>query len=88
MLYSQTYPFYVLLFSQVGPKQKEFSVKDKENYDFKPQETVSNISAIYLNLKDSDQFCQAVFQDQRSYTPELFKQVKKFVGRHSDMIKF
>uniref|UniRef100_A0A0B7A894 Ubiquitin conjugation factor E4 A n=1 Tax=Arion vulgaris TaxID=1028688 RepID=A0A0B7A894_9EUPU len=58
----------------VGPKQKEFSVKDKENYDFKPQETVLNISAIYLNLQNSDQFCQAVFQDQRSYTPDLFKQ--------------
>jgi ubiquitin conjugation factor E4 A len=58
----------------VGPKQKEFTVKDKENYDFKPQETVLNISAIYLNLQSSDQFCQAVFQDQRSYTAHLFQQ--------------
>ncbi|BFZ02587.1 hypothetical protein BsWGS_05626 [Bradybaena similaris] len=58
----------------VGPKQKELSVKDKENYDFKPQETVLNISAIYLNLQTSDHFCQAVFQDQRSYTPQLFQQ--------------
>ncbi|GFS09230.1 ubiquitin conjugation factor E4 A [Elysia marginata] len=58
----------------VGPKQKEFIVKDKENFDFKPQETVSNILAIYLNLQGSELFCKAVFEDQRSYTPELFSQ--------------
>ena len=39
------------LLSQVGPKQREFSVKDKTAFDFKPQELVSNICAIYLHLQ-------------------------------------
>ncbi|XP_035829834.1 ubiquitin conjugation factor E4 A isoform X2 [Aplysia californica] len=65
----------------VGPKQREFSVRDKENYDFKPQETVSNISSIYVNLQHSDLFCQAVFQDQRSYSSELFSQACQVLER-------
>jgi len=59
----------------VGPKQKEFTVKDKKNYDFKPQEMVHNISSIYLNLQSSDLFCQAILEDERSYSSELFPQV-------------
>ncbi|CAL1542242.1 unnamed protein product [Lymnaea stagnalis] len=73
----------------VGPKQKEFSVKDKDNYEFKPQETVSNICAIYLNLQQSDQFCQAVFQDQRSYSSQLFaqaSQVMEKIGESSEAV--
>ncbi|XP_059163958.1 ubiquitin conjugation factor E4 A-like [Physella acuta] len=65
----------------VGPKQKSFTVKDKENYEFKPQETVSNISAIYLNLQSSDDFCQAVFQDERSFSPELFIQASQVMEK-------
>ncbi|KAH9494850.1 Ubiquitin conjugation factor E4 A [Bulinus truncatus] len=73
----------------VGPKQKDFNIKDKESIEFKPQETVSNISAIYLNLQNSDLFCQAVFQDERSYTPHLFSQacqVMTKIGESSQAI--
>uniref|UniRef100_A0A2C9LVW6 Ubiquitin conjugation factor E4 A n=1 Tax=Biomphalaria glabrata TaxID=6526 RepID=A0A2C9LVW6_BIOGL len=65
----------------VGPRQKDFSVKDKESIEFKPQETVSNISSIYLNLQSSDLFCQAVFQDERSYSSNLFAQATEVMAK-------
>jgi ubiquitin conjugation factor E4 A len=48
-------------------------VKNKENFDFDPANTVKQISTIYLNLAESDEFCLAITQDGRSYSPELFK---------------
>lgn len=50
-----------------------FQVKNKESFDFDPANTVKQISTIYLNLKDSEEFCLALTQDGRSYSPELFK---------------
>lgn len=57
---------------QVGPKQRNFKVKDKDEYEFKPQETVSDISQIYLNLEEDVNFCIAVVNDGRSYSDDLF----------------
>lgn len=48
-------------------------MKNKQNFDFDPALTVKQICCIYLNLKDSDDFCLAITQDGRSYSPELFK---------------
>lgn len=48
-------------------------MKNKETFDFDPANTVRQICTIYLNLKDSDDFCLAITQDGRSYSPELFK---------------
>lgn len=48
-------------------------MKNKETFDFDPANTVKQICHIYLNLKDSDEFCLAITQDGRSYSPELFK---------------
>lgn len=48
-------------------------MKNKETFDFDPAFTVKQICTIYLNLKDSDEFCLAITQDGRSYSPELFK---------------
>ncbi|ESO87173.1 hypothetical protein LOTGIDRAFT_210561 [Lottia gigantea] len=56
----------------VGPKQKNFNVKDKNDYEFKPQQIVSDICKIYLNLGENDDFCMAVSNDGRSYSTELF----------------
>jgi ubiquitin conjugation factor E4 A len=44
--------------------------------------TVREICHIYLNLKDCDQFCLAVTQDGRSYSPELFKYVETTLGNY------
>ena len=56
----------------VGPKQRNFKVKDKDEYEFKPQQTVSDISQIYLNLEEDLNFCLAVVSDGRSYSDDLF----------------
>ena len=62
-----------LLPIQVGPKKRDFKVKDfKEKYEFDPAELVSSICQIYCNLGSVDAFCIAVSQDGRSYSPELF----------------
>ena len=57
---------------QVGPRQRNFKVKDKGEYEFKPEIIVSDITHIYLNLSNNEGFCKAVSGDGRSYSPELF----------------
>ncbi|XP_052772600.1 ubiquitin conjugation factor E4 A-like isoform X2 [Mya arenaria] len=56
----------------VGPKQREIKVKDKNEFEFKPDVLVSDIAKIYLNLSNDEAFCRAVSGDGRSYSPELF----------------
>jgi ubiquitin conjugation factor E4 A len=60
------------LFNLVGPKKKNFKVKDQKEYNFEPAKTVMHICKIYINLKESSSFCLAVSQDGRSYSPQLF----------------
>ncbi|RZC37889.1 ubiquitin conjugation factor E4 A [Asbolus verrucosus] len=60
------------LYNLVGPKKKNFKVKDQKEYSFDPATTVLNICKIYVNLKGSDSFCLAISQDGRSYSPQLF----------------
>ncbi|XP_074648807.1 ubiquitin conjugation factor E4 A-like [Tubulanus polymorphus] len=69
------------LINLVGPKRRDFKVKDFEELEFKPHELVSNISQIYLNLQTSDGFCRAVCRDERSYSAELFTQVEAVLAR-------
>ena len=52
-------------------------MKDFDEYDFKPQEIVSHISQIYLNLGDDENFCLGVTRDGRSYSHELFVQAEQ-----------
>ena len=61
---------------QVGPKKKNLKVKDFDEVDFKPQELVSNISQIYINLGQNEEFCLAVSGDGRSYSHDLFQQAE------------
>lgn len=73
----------VLLF-KVGPKKKNLKVKNLAEFEFKPQELVSNICQIYINLGHSGDFCEAVSRDGRSYSESLFplaQQVLIKIGR-------
>lgn len=63
---------HLFIFLQVGPKQKNFKVKDKNEYEFKPHQIVSDICQIYQNLGGSEEFCIAVSSDGRSYSKDLF----------------
>lgn len=69
------------LHNLVGPNKKNFKVKDKDEYDFKPDIIVIDICKIYVHLYESDSFCLAISQDGRSYSPELFKQAEDVLAR-------
>lgn len=60
------------LYNLVGPNKKNFKVKDQKEFEFDPANTVLNICKIYVNLSDNDNFCLAISQDGRSYSPQLF----------------
>ncbi|KAK5612353.1 Ubiquitin conjugation factor E4 A [Crenichthys baileyi] len=73
----------------VGPKMGALKVKDFSEFDFKPQQLVSDICTIYLNLGDEENFCATVPKDGRSYSPTLFSQtvrVLKKIHKPGDMI--
>ncbi|KAL6116164.1 ube4a [Pungitius sinensis] len=73
----------------VGPKMGALKVKDFSEFDFKPQQLVSDICTIYLNLGDEENFCARVPKDGRSYSPTLFSQtvrVLKKINKPGDMI--
>ena len=62
--------------SQVGPKRMNLKVKNFEEFQFQPQDLVANISHIYINLGEDDNFCRAVSRDGRSYSHKLFEQAE------------
>ncbi|XP_063292738.1 ubiquitin conjugation factor E4 A isoform X2 [Pelobates fuscus] len=73
----------------VGPKMGALKVKDFSEFDFKPQQLVSDICTIYLNLGDGENFCASVPKDGRSYSPMLFAQtvrVLKKINKPGNMI--
>ncbi|XP_068922778.1 ubiquitin conjugation factor E4 A isoform X3 [Petaurus breviceps papuanus] len=73
----------------VGPKMGALKVKDFSEFDFKPQQLVSDICNIYLNLGDEENFCATVPKDGRSYSPMLFAQtvrVLKKINKPGNMI--
>lgn len=61
----------------VGPKRRKLIVKNFKEVEFNPQETVSTVSDIYLNLGSNDEFCKAVCRDGRSYSDDLFPLASK-----------
>ncbi|XP_045212276.2 ubiquitin conjugation factor E4 A-like isoform X2 [Mercenaria mercenaria] len=58
----------------VGPKQKDYKVKDRKEYQFKPEQIVSDIAHIYVYLGKDDRFCKAVLGESRSFSHNLFPQ--------------
>ncbi|XP_069470544.1 ubiquitin conjugation factor E4 A isoform X2 [Ambystoma mexicanum] len=73
----------------VGPKMGALKVKDFSEFDFKPQQLVSDICTIYLNLGNEQNFCATVPKDGRSYSPMLFAQtlrVLKKINKPGSMI--
>lgn len=65
----------------VGPKKKNFKVKDQKEYEFDPAAIVMNICKIYVHLCNSDEFCTAVSSDGRSYSPQLFQLAEDVLAR-------
>lgn len=69
------------LYHLVGPKKKNFKVKDHEEYMFNPRAIVKDICSIYIHLRSSLEFCSAVSRDGRSYSPQLFTLASDVLGR-------
>ncbi|XP_023710863.1 ubiquitin conjugation factor E4 A isoform X2 [Cryptotermes secundus] len=69
------------LFHLVGPKKRNFKVKDQKEYEFNPAKIVMDICKIYVHLHESDSFCLAVSQDGRSYSPHLFTYAEDVLAR-------
>ncbi|KAL1140342.1 hypothetical protein AAG570_000274 [Ranatra chinensis] len=70
------------LYHLVGPKKKNFKVKDKNEYKFEPGGIVLDICRIYIHLgMSSDEFCAAVSRDGRSYSPQLFGLTRDVLAR-------
>ena len=57
----------------VGPKSAQLKVRNKEDYGFNPKTLLAEITDVYLNLGDKDNFVLAVARDGRSYKPENFE---------------
>lgn len=56
----------------VGPKCTDLKVKDPEKYQFNPKSLLLNISKVFVNLADEEEFVDAVAQDSRSFKRSLF----------------
>lgn len=56
-------------------------MKDKKEFEFDPANTVLEICRIYINLQDCNEFCLAVANDGRSYSPELFQYAEQILVR-------
>ncbi|KAI5697018.1 hypothetical protein M8J75_003871 [Diaphorina citri] len=69
------------LFHLVGPKMRNFKVKDMQEYKFAPATIVLNICKMYVHLGSNEQFCAAVSQDGRSYSPQLFTLAEGVLAR-------
>ena len=57
-------------------KQKQLKVENPQEYHFVPQNLVSDLVTIYLNLGQKQSFIQAIARDLRSYRPENFDQAR------------
>ena len=77
-------------FLQAGPEQKQYKVKDRKFFEFKPEQLVSDIAHIYCYLGVSESFCRAVIGESRSFSPELFTQaacVLRKIGKSEEFLK-
>ncbi|RDD45100.1 Ubiquitin conjugation factor E4 A [Trichoplax sp. H2] len=64
-----------------GPKRGTFKVKDFSEFHFKPDQLICNIALIYTQLGQSESFCKAITEDERSYTPQLFYQIERVLNK-------
>lgn len=79
----------------VGPRCSNLKVKNPEKYGFNPKVLLVDFSEVYLNLRKSPSFIEAIAKDGRSYRPEIFKRLQDLLDRfnlrsrqeHADLAK-
>lgn len=67
----------------VGPKCKSLKVRNPEKYRFNPKALLSEITDVYLNLRDFPPFVEAIARDGRSYKPELFTELQGVLKKNN-----
>ncbi|KAF2471601.1 uncharacterized protein BDR25DRAFT_303110 [Lindgomyces ingoldianus] len=67
----------------VGPKKANLKVDKAEEYGWNPRQMLSEISDVYLNLKDKKRFIDSVATDGRSYKPENFTTAMNILQRYT-----
>ncbi|KAF2794725.1 hypothetical protein K505DRAFT_374422 [Melanomma pulvis-pyrius CBS 109.77] len=65
----------------VGPKKSSLKVENAQEYGWDPKQMLSEISDVYLNLKEKKTFIDAVATDGRSYRPEHFTTAMNIMQR-------
>ncbi|KAI7965561.1 hypothetical protein MJO29_001309 [Puccinia striiformis f. sp. tritici] len=64
-----------------GPKCQTLKVKDPKKYNFQPKVLLSDLLQVYLNLWDQRPFHEAIANDGRSYTKELFERADRIARK-------
>lgn len=64
----------------VGPRCVNLKVRDPEKYQFNPRQLLVNISKVFVNLSNEEEFINAVSQDSRSFKRATFKRAEEILG--------
>ncbi|PLW41722.1 hypothetical protein PCANC_04531 [Puccinia coronata f. sp. avenae] len=64
-----------------GPRCQTLKVKDPKKYHFQPKVLLSDLLQVYLNLWDRAPFHEAIANDGRSYTKELFERAVRIARK-------
>lgn len=67
----------------VGPKCNSLRVRNPEKYRFNPKALLSEITDVYLNLRNFTPFVEAIARDGRSYKPELFSELQGVLEKYN-----
>eukprot|EP01126_Amoeba_proteus_P047728 TRINITY_DN5470_c0_g1_i1.p1 TRINITY_DN5470_c0_g1~~TRINITY_DN5470_c0_g1_i1.p1 ORF type:complete len:291 (-),score=58.03 TRINITY_DN5470_c0_g1_i1:58-930(-) len=66
----------------VGPKSKNFKVKDHKKYHFHPSSLLAKLVGIYVNLSKQDKaFVKAIERDSRSFSEKIFHLTYQIIVR-------
>ena len=76
--------------SLVGPKKANLKIENADEYGWNPKHMLSEISDVYLNLREKKAFVEAIAADGRSYKPENFDTARsimqKFALKSTDQL--
>jgi len=65
----------------VGPECFEIKIKDPNAVHFNPKQLVSDLTIIYSNLQDIEEFCKKVVKDDRSFKLEYMNKALRVVKK-------
>lgn len=65
----------------VGPKCSDLKVLNPEKYSFSPRTLLLNISKVFVNLSNEEEFIIAVSKDERSFKDSLFIRASSILSK-------